>query len=264
MRAARLQATVPRLRPVPWPAAHPAAALPTWPWTPNASANALSLPEQIADAVGRAIIGGQLQAGERVHEQQIVERFAVSRGPAREALRILERDGLVQIHPRRGARVTALTVEEVEEVFEMRAALLGIAARRLARLRDSGAIDMLRARVDALRTLVREDDSDAYVQAAQALNLALVDACGAALLRSTYFSLANRTLRYTRLGLSTATRRRASARKWRELAEAIGAGDDSRAQALAESLVDDSRAMAVATLRPDTRPPPAPRVIERT
>ena len=237
-------------------ALHAVPPAPAGAWSPSPGAAALSLPEQIAESIGSSIIRGDLDPGERIHEQELAERFSVSRGPAREALRILERDGLVQIHARRGAHVTMLTVDEVEEVFEMRAALLGLAARRVAERDDPALRTEIRRRVDTLRDLARDDDADGYVGTANALNLLVAGSSGSNLLRDTYHALAHRTLRYTRLGLGTAARRARSARNWRQLCVAIENHDADRARLLAERLVDESKATAVALLR-SAEPPPS-------
>jgi len=236
---------------------------PVYSWSPSPGTSPLSLPEQIAEAIGSSIVRGELDPGERIHEQDIAERFSVSRGPAREALRILERDGLVQIHARRGARVTELTVDEVEEVFEMRSVLLALAVRRIAQRPDPALRAEIRRRVDRLRDLCRDDDPEGYVRSANELNLMLAGTCGSVLLRNTYHALAHRTLRYTRLGLATSARRAQSARKWRQLCVAVEADDADRAGLLAESLVNDSKAMAVALLRDAVAPSTIPGVSER-
>jgi DNA-binding GntR family transcriptional regulator len=218
-------------------------------WSPRPGAAALSLPEQIAEALGGAIIAGRLEPGERIHEAEVATRFSVSRGPAREALRILERDGLVQFQARRGARVTALTVDEVAEVFEVRSALLGLAARRLAEGHDLGEAEVIERRVARLGALARDPDVDRYVAAVHELNLMLARACGSALLRGMFFSLAHRTLRYTRLGLATPARRIQSARGWRRLWSTIQEGDGAGARQSAEALVLASRDTAINRLR---------------
>lgn len=64
--------------------------------------------EQVAKQLGEAILQGRYAPGERVGEQAVAEMFALSRGPVRDALRLLERQGLVEILPRRGAYVIAL------------------------------------------------------------------------------------------------------------------------------------------------------------
>ena len=218
-------------------------------WSPNPGATALSLAEQIAEQIGNEIIRTELAPGDRVREEEIARRFAVSRGPVREALRILERDGLIRIQARRGARVTQLTLAEVDEVFELRSALLGVAARRVAEQRDRAVSARIRSSVELLRSLARTADSDGYVLAAHGLNLTIADASGSDLLRGMYFSLAYRTLRYTRLSLASVRRRLQSSGNWKLLSSAIEAGDQAVAKQIAETLVLDSRNAVVSILR---------------
>ena len=72
----------------------------------QAAALTQSLPEQIAARLAERIVSGAYAPGQRILEQAVAEEFAVSRGPVREALRLLEKDGLVMILARRGAQVT--------------------------------------------------------------------------------------------------------------------------------------------------------------
>ena len=78
----------------------------------------LTVPEQIAARIGDRIIAGDLAPGSRIVEQELAAEFEVSRGPIRDALRILEREGLVTILARRATVVTQLTTDEVREIFE--------------------------------------------------------------------------------------------------------------------------------------------------
>ena len=78
------------------------------------------------------ITAGTYPPGQRIMEQALAAEFGVSRGPVRDALRLLEKDGLVTILPRRGAQVTKLTIQEVREIFDIRVALNG--------LRDRGSL----------------------------------------------------------------------------------------------------------------------------
>ena len=208
----------------------------------------LSLPEQIAERIGNVIIRGGYEPGARIQEQEVADQFRVSRGPVREALRILERDGLVRIHARRGAQVTQLNVGEVHDLFEVRIALIGLSARLAAERRDPEFIARMRAGVDRLASIAK-DDADAYTSAVYAQNIMLAEGSGNPFLRAMVFSLAHQTLRYSRLGLSTPKRRAQSARNWRALAAAVQGNDPAAAQAAAEKLVRDSRDMAVMLLR---------------
>ncbi|MDV7394610.1 GntR family transcriptional regulator, partial [Arthrospira platensis SPKY1] len=97
----------------------------------NQTEPTLSIPEQIASRVGERILNGAMQPGERIGEQELANEFAVSRGPVREALRILEREGLVTILVRRGAIVTELSTQEIRELMEVRAGLFEVVIRKL-------------------------------------------------------------------------------------------------------------------------------------
>jgi DNA-binding GntR family transcriptional regulator len=76
-------------------------------------------PYYIASILREAIYRGVLAEGEALYQSQLAERLAVSPIPLREALRLLERDGLVNFHGRRGAIVTGLSMENVREIYEM-------------------------------------------------------------------------------------------------------------------------------------------------
>ncbi len=192
-------------------------------------------------------MGDDYPPGSRIHEVAVSGRFQVSRGPVREALRILEKEGLVTILPRRGAIVTKLSVEEVEDVFELRAELIGLAAVRLARRGAEGAA-RLRPHTDALFRLADDDTPEAYVAAVQELNLLLCVETGSERLTAMVYSLFHQTLRYSRLGLSTLERRRDSAVNWARLVDHIERGELEKADEAAKYLVGRSRKMAIQQL----------------
>jgi len=225
---------------------------PVYAWSPSPAAQTLSLPEQIAEHVGNAIIHGAHEPGARIQEQDVADRFNVSRGPVREALRILERDGLVQIHARRGAQVTQLNVGEVNDLFEVRISLIGLCARLAAERRDPEFISRFRVGVERITEIAKTGDTDAYTSAVYQNNLALAEGSGNRFLRNLVFALAHQTLRYARLGLSTPKRRAQSARSWRLLLAAVQGNEPHAAQEAAEKLVRDSRDTAVRMLRDET------------
>nr|WP_256474097.1 GntR family transcriptional regulator [Lutimaribacter sp. EGI FJ00013] len=212
---------------------------------------ALSLAEQIATQLAESIINEEYAPGARIHEVAVSEQFQVSRGPVREALRILENAGLVSIQPRRGAIVTKLTVEEVEDIFEIRAVLVGLAARRLARKAPPEKLAQIAQRISKLQELTTKADQDAtrYVAISQELSFLLCASTGSERLTSIVYSLFHQTIRYTRIGLSTPERRKISANTWARLLACIQAGDEIEAEKAARELVDNSRAMAIKMLR---------------
>ncbi|MFC6083570.1 GntR family transcriptional regulator [Sphaerisporangium aureirubrum] len=85
------------------------------------------LTDEVTDDVRRAIVSGELKAGERLREDELASRKKVSRGPVREALLRLEQEGLVVIERHRGARVLTLSREDHEHIYSTRRALEQVA-----------------------------------------------------------------------------------------------------------------------------------------
>jgi DNA-binding GntR family transcriptional regulator len=219
----------------------------------SAAANAplmQSLPEQIAARLSERITAGTYAPGRRVMEQEVSAEFSVSRGPVREALRLLEREGLVTILPRRGAQVTQLTTAEVREIFDIRAALNGLRDRQIAESPDRGTLlPALEQGVEQLARLAHNPgDADEYVETVFELNRLLNDSTPNRRLRAILSSLALQTLRYSRLGLSTPQRRSQSVGNWQRLVKAVREGDGLEAQRAAEQRVLDSRDAAIREL----------------
>lgn len=93
---------------------------------------------RVAAYLREAILGGQLRPGDRIRQQEVAARFGASRLPVREALRILEAEGLTELAPHKGARVPRLTQHEVDVIYQMRERLEPLAlAESLPRLTAS-------------------------------------------------------------------------------------------------------------------------------
>src|SRR5579871_4359753 len=91
---------------------------------------------RLAEALREAMAAGRYKPGERLIEDRLAEEMGVSRIPVREALRVLSAEGWVDITPRRGATVAALSRAVALEMIEVRATLEGLNARLAARHRD--------------------------------------------------------------------------------------------------------------------------------
>jgi DNA-binding GntR family transcriptional regulator len=187
---------------------------------------ALSVPEQIAARIGERIILGQLVPGARIAEQELADQFKVSRGPVREAIRILEREGLATVLPRRGALVPQLSARELNELFEMRAGLFDIVVHKVVADRPPELLAVMRAGVDRLEALADMADGGAnYTETAYRLILITAQFCGNLRLQRMINALSLQTLRYSKLGLAQVARRQRSARLWRHSQRALERGD---------------------------------------
>lgn len=126
----------------------------------------------IAERLRDAILSGLFGPGERLPEEQLARAMGVSRGPVREALVKLERDGLIVIRRNRGAFVAQLSREDLDEVYSLRVAIERLAVERCVENADDADIAELQAVVDRISDLL---DSGITEQEAAELDLKFHD-----------------------------------------------------------------------------------------
>jgi DNA-binding GntR family transcriptional regulator len=117
------------------------------------------LADEVADVLRAAILDGRLAPGQAVREEQVAEKMQVSRGPVREALARLEREGLVYKKRNRGTFVARLSLKDVEEVFSLRQALESLAVQYFTRNGVPQDLTRLEAIVDRMSQCVASDAS---------------------------------------------------------------------------------------------------------
>ncbi len=215
----------------------------------------LTVPEQIAARIGERILANRLSPGERIGEQELADEFHVSRGPVREALRILEREGLVTLLARRGAIVTELTAQELRELMEIRAGLFEVALRKLMDTPHPHFLPLLRHGTHRLQELAtQDDDGQAYAETTYRLLIMVTRLAGNSRLQRMLTSISLQTLRYSKLGLATPARRKQSAALWAKALRALEKGDLDTVVRLTRQRIDESAQEALRTL--NTRPVP--------
>ena len=124
-----------------------------------------NLNQQIAEYLGTRIISGELASGERILEARLARELGVSRGPIREALRLLESRGLVIMVPRRGARVTPLSPSYAEWLYDILIELHSLTARLAAENRTKKDVGQLRHRLKPIRSCAENGDTAGYYDA---------------------------------------------------------------------------------------------------
>ncbi|MES3000842.1 MAG: GntR family transcriptional regulator [Pseudomonadota bacterium] len=209
-----------------------------------------TMPEQLAERIYALIVAGRYPPGARIREEEMSEIFGVSRGPVREAVRILERDSVVRVLPNKGAQVTLLSARELDNIFEIRRVLAGAMVRRLGA--PQPALEArFKSGVEQLERLAADADAGPYVAVSVNLLLTLAQASGNGMFASVLRSLARQSWRYTQLALTDPRRRLQSAKNWRKLFEAIVRGESELAVQAMEKLVDDARQGALKRLQAD-------------
>jgi DNA-binding GntR family transcriptional regulator len=186
-----------------------------------------TLPEQIAARLGEQILNEELRPGERIREEAIAESFQVSRGPIRDALRILSAAGLVSITSHRGTVVTSLTEADLQEILELRAALIALALRRFASKASTAQLALVRPHLSAAEALVNDEAKVLiWLEAMDRLVLAIACAAGNSRLASQLTTLSLQAIRYLRRGFGSARSRHELLAFHRDYLRAVERGED--------------------------------------
>lgn len=207
------------------------------------------LPEQIANKLAEGIICGDYAPGQHLQETVLAESFGVSRGPIRDALRILAQEGLVKIQARRGTTVAALSNKDVSDIFEVRAAVFGVAAAELARQRSPEILAMLDDGTKALIQVLEERNGDHFLAMAYRLSMLVADASGNSYARNILHSFRRQTLSLTRKVMMSEENRKLWFSNWEAIADTVRKGDASAAEDAARKLVKSVHRAAREILR---------------
>ena len=188
-----------------------------------------SLPALVQKELERMILAGDLPAGGKLNEATVADMLGVSRGPVREAFRALEASGLVRLEKNRGVFVRQISVEEADEIYEVRAALDEFVGRRLAQTASDEDVRDLRARVERMERAAAKGDIDAYAAANLEFHDRLVELTGNDKLLATYRRLVNELHLYRRATLAQSGTLPVSTREHREIVDRIAAGQPAAA-----------------------------------
>lgn len=202
------------------------------------------LREQIRDQIRGRIVRGELPPGSKMVERELADSLGVSRVPIREALRMLESEGFVQVVPRRGVVVKVLSRTDVEELFDVRESLEALTARRAAERVSEASLRRLRRCLDRAHAAAEAGKQDQFGDA----NVAFHDEIA----RVAENRLLETLLDPLRAQLNWIFRQADDpdrlCSEHEQLFEAIAAGDPLRASAVAAAHVNSSRATAFRVL----------------
>ncbi len=198
-----------------------------------------SLSSVVHGELERMILSGELQPGEKLTEVALAGRLGVSRGPLREAFRMLEEAGLVRTEKNRGVFVRHLPVEEAIEIFDLRAAMDELVGRRLAAFILPAALKEVRGLVDRMELAVKAKDHSAYHLLNLRFHDRLVELAGNSKLTAIYRKLIKELSLFRRLNLSDGELMPASVGEHRQIVKAIASGDaDAAGRAMFAHVMD--------------------------
>lgn len=189
----------------------------------------MSAEEEAYRHVLAAIVAGRYAAGQRVVAESIAEQLSMSRMPVRAALRRLHGEGLVILRPNRGAIVRGLAVDEIEDIFDMRVALEGLAVRVAAPRCTAGHLTRLERLLEDMDACVGETDT--WVERHAAFHQYLCEISGRTRLQQQVLSLYTLIEGPMRLWMEQATFKRKRARHAHQLLiDALRSRDAAQAE----------------------------------
>lgn len=201
------------------------------------------LRDRVTDVVREAILRGDLEPGRRLTERELGELTGVSRTSLREALRILQAEGLVEESEARGLQVAVLSEAVVSELYDVREALEPAAVELFV---HNASDEQVRQLVDALKPLPGDDSQ---LDSSRRFYRILLEGAGNSIMLQMLGSIEARVHAIRRLSLTIQGRAEASADEIRELARLIEERDAGAAAAIAREHVIAARTAGLAAVR---------------
>jgi len=164
--------------------------------TPGASLrlNSPSLVSLAVGAIRKRILAGEFAPGERLAEERLTDELAISRPPLREALRLLENEGLVVSKPRHGSFVATMTDQDVYEILTLRSALERMAFEIGVPVRDPSLLAPVERALDEMERCAHEKDRGSLVLAGYAFHSTLIGIAQHGRLQEIYTSVQQQLL----------------------------------------------------------------------
>jgi len=188
-----------------------------------------SLVEIIFRQLEGMILAGRIQPGERINESRLSHTLGVSRAPIREALRLLASSGILEVRANRGMFVRDLQVREVEELYDIRAALDVLAGERAAERIDEAHLLILDGWMREMAACVAAKDTGAYYRANIAFHAAIVEVSGNSHLLTIYEGVCKQMSLFRRISLSLPGQLRLSLQRHGRILEAVKSKDSVKA-----------------------------------
>jgi len=201
----------------------------------------------LADRLRADIDEGAWEPGAPLRQEELADRYQVSRIPVREALQLLQSQGLVVVSPNRGAFVTALDADEVEEIFDLRLMLEGhLLSAAVARHTHKST-----ARLEAIQQeLEVEDSRAAWLDGDRRFHEALYEPADKPRTLALALTLRGQVARYSMAHVGPGTRRAEWRREHRQLIAAVRAKDVALSVATLTEHLQETRAAVLRRVQP--------------
>jgi DNA-binding GntR family transcriptional regulator len=205
------------------------------PLTRNASSAATEL-------IRQAIVDGRLPPGRRLKEEELARELGISRTPVREALLMLHAEGLVDVAPNRGAAVRSHSVEDLDDLYQLRAVLEGYSTRRAAHRLSDEEIRELRESCERFEALLADgEEMGELVKENLLFHQAILDGSGSGRLTAMVRQVIELPLVYRSYVWYSAEQQRISAHYHAQITRALESRDAERAELVMKEHIFEAR-----------------------
>ena len=205
--------------------------------------------QRAVEALRNMIFQGELGPGSDHLEGEIAQRLGMSRTPVREAALTLEAQGLVELRPRKGMRVMAVSPQDMADIYDVLTELESLAAAKAAEAGvEDSELQTLRAAIDDMDTALASDDRDAWSRADDRFHKELVRLGGNRRIQNIVAMMEDQVRRAKKITLHIRPLPLRSNDDHRALLEAIAAGDVAKARQIHRTHREDARAVLLEIL----------------
>ncbi len=196
------------------------------------------LREMVYEELKMQILTGAIVPGTRMMEVELAETMGVSRTPIREAIRKLEKEGLVIIRPRRGAYASSISTQDMLEILEVRQNMEGLAAYFAASRMTPDQLDTLKQLSDKYNEAVNAGNTEDMIEYDTKFHRCIVDSCNNKVLVQMIEQLQEMVLRFRYIYYDTFRRAENMPEEHQAIYDAIACGDEDAARAAADVHID--------------------------
>ncbi len=201
------------------------------------------------EVIREAIMDGRLEPGQRLKEEELARELGISRTPVREALLILQTDGLVEAHPNRGATVRSYGLDDLGDLYMLRAALEGVAARLAAERATPRELAKLRRSCDRFDAVAGAGSLKEIVRENLVFHDAILDIAGNDRIAQLVRGVTELPLVYKSYLWYSPNQKLVSAHYHRQILHALEARNPERAESVMKQHVFEARDVLVAQVR---------------
>lgn len=206
----------------------------------------ISLGGQVAEIIRKSILTGSLKPGQRLYEDAIASEMGVSRAPVREALRFLEREGVVTYLPNKGVYVRTVSAKDISEIFTLRSVMEGLAAKLTTGEITEEEQAQLEKICEELEQAASNEDEDALIQLDLKFHKLLVKFSRHSFLQEVFSTMINLVTMYLRVDAEVLKLKQGlmySAVEHRDILAAIKNGEGEKAEELMRKHINESGRM---------------------